>query len=169
LDEEWIVPGKNRRLVTPRGQDRRVKFVKAKREVFLEHLAATCNVTASAEAAGVSLSAVYRCRMRDAEFRDDWALALGQGYARLEAALLRRAMQGERRTPVNGDLTVAGPDAPDEVDWDKGMMLLRHHQRGLEDARPGTRRLPQRVPIEEAAARLVRRLKALGVRPEEDG
>jgi hypothetical protein len=40
--DDWIVPGKNRRLVKPRGADRRVKFGKARRETFLGHLAATC-------------------------------------------------------------------------------------------------------------------------------
>jgi hypothetical protein len=89
--KDWIVPGKNRRLVKPRGADRRVKFGKARREIFLGHLAATCNVTASAKAAGISLSAVYRCRMRDAAFREAWDQTLQQGYARLEAALLLRA------------------------------------------------------------------------------
>jgi hypothetical protein len=36
--DDWIVPGKNRRLVKPRGADRRVKFGKARRETFLGHL-----------------------------------------------------------------------------------------------------------------------------------
>lgn len=166
-EEQWIVPGKNRRLVKPRGQDRRVKLVKARRETFLEHLAATCNVTASAEAAGVSFSAVYRCRMRDPGFQEEWKDALEQGYARLEAALLERAMRGEGRAQIDGDKEVEGPDAPAEVDWDKGIELLRNHQRGLA-GRTTNYRTPRRVPPEQLAAKLVRKLKALGVRPGDE-
>ncbi len=167
-EQEWIVPGKNRRLVKPRGRDRRVKLGKEKRAIFFEHLAATCNVTASAEAAGVSFSAVYRCRMRDPGFREDWKAALEQGYARLEAALVERALRGDGRSKVRGDLSLESPDAPEEVDWTKGMELLRKRERALA-GQSTNHRLPQRVPIEEVAAKLVRRLKALGVTPPEEG
>jgi hypothetical protein len=161
---EWIVPGKNRRLVKPRGADRRVKFGKARREIFLGHLAATCNVTASAKAAGISFSAVYRCRMRDAEFREAWEQALEQGYARLEAALLLRATGGGGVVDLDvaGETAIAGADAPDQVDWAKGMELLRHHAR--DRAAPGYGATARRAPFDVVAAKLVKRLKALGVK-----
>jgi hypothetical protein len=60
---------------------------------FLDHLAQTANVSASARAAGVSSSAVYAERRRSAAFRDAWALALAEGYARLETDLLAEALQ----------------------------------------------------------------------------
>lgn len=161
--EEWIVPGKNRQLQRPQGVDRRVKFGKARRETFLEHLAATCNVTASAAVAEVSFSAVYRCRMRDAEFRAAWQAAIEQGYARLEAALIARATRGDGRPEVRGDKIVEGPDAPETIDWDKAMELLKHHQRGLAGRTADNRPQAQRVPIEVVAAKLVKRIKALGV------
>jgi hypothetical protein len=164
--KEWIVPGKNRRLVKPRGVDRRVKFGRKRQRTFLEHLAATCNVTASAAAAGVSFSAVYRCRMRDPEFRAAWKEALEQGYALLEAALLERAMRLGARIPVSGDLQVDGPDAPQEVDWDKGLELLKNHQRRIAGTTE-TGRAPTRVSIEEVAAKLIGKMKALGVRPSD--
>ena len=85
-EEEEIVPGCNRGL-----HKRRNLFGKKRRETFLEHLAATCNVTASAAVAEVSVSTVYANRMKDAEFRDGWRAALEQGHAQLEAALLARA------------------------------------------------------------------------------
>jgi DNA-binding transcriptional LysR family regulator len=55
-EQEWTVHGKNRRLVKPQGVDKRVKFGAKRQAIFLEHLAATCNVTASAaaEALGVA-------------------------------------------------------------------------------------------------------------------
>ncbi|WP_432814112.1 hypothetical protein [Sphingorhabdus sp.] len=57
------------------------------RAQFLDHLAQTANVSASARAAGVKGSAVYAERRRTPAFRDAWALALAEGYARLETDL----------------------------------------------------------------------------------
>ena len=62
------------------------------RRLFLNHLAETANVAASARAAGVASSNVYAERRRSAGFRDDWARALGEGYARLETDLLAEAL-----------------------------------------------------------------------------
>jgi hypothetical protein len=162
-----IVPGCNRGLHVRRR--RHNYFAKARREVFLEHLAATCNVTASAAAAGISVSAVYVHRMKDPEFRALWGDAIEQGYARLEAALIERAARAEERIRLRGDKEVSGPDAPAEIDWDKAMQLLRHHQRGLAGRTPDNRARPLRVPIEALAAKLIKRMRALGVRPPEEG
>ena len=63
------------------------------RSLFLDHLAQTANVAASARAAGVTSSAVYAERRRTPAFRDAWALALAEGYARLETDLLAEALQ----------------------------------------------------------------------------
>ncbi len=49
------------------------------RRLFLNHLAETANVAASARAAGITSSGVYAERRRSAGFRDDWARALGSG------------------------------------------------------------------------------------------
>ena len=156
-----IVPGCGRALHVRR--KRHKYFGKRAKEAFLEHLAATCNVQASAKAAGVAVSTVYAHRMRDAQFAEDWDAALRQGYARLEAALLERAARGADRPRVRGDKTVEGPDSPDEIDWDKGMELLRHHQRGLAGLTARGRLVPKRVPIEQVTAKLIRKFRALGV------
>lgn len=162
-----IVPNCNRMLQKRR--KRHNLFGKRRRAIFLEHLAATCNVQASAAAAEVAASTVYANRMRDADFRADWQAALEQGYARLEAALIERAMRGEGRAAIKGDKEVEGPDAPAEIDWEKGMELLRHHQRGLAGKGPrGVPAAPQRVPIEQVTDKLIRKLRALGVRPKGD-
>jgi hypothetical protein len=159
-----IVPNTNRRLQKRR--KRTTLFGKRRRQIFLEHLAATCNVTASARAAGVHVTTVYVCRMRDAGFRADWDAALVQGYARLEAALLERATSGRDRCQVRGDKIVEGPDAPDQVDWEKGMELLRHHQRGMAGFTKAPRTKALRVPIDQVSDKLIRKFRALGVRPE---
>lgn len=170
-----IMPGCNRRLHQRR--KRHNLFGKARRQAFLEHLAATCNVQASAAVAGVAVSTVYANRMRDAEFRADWDAAIAQGYARLEAALIARAAAGEGRTEIAGDKIVdpstgsgrGGPEAPERIDWDKGMELLRHQQRNLAGRPVDNRMRPARVPIEQVAAKLIRKLKALGVSPDGEG
>ena len=46
------------------------------------------------EAAGFSSSWAYRLRRRDAAFRNGWAQAVREGYAKLELMLLERAMKG---------------------------------------------------------------------------
>lgn len=63
-------------------------------ETFFETLVDTCNVVRSAKAAGFSANWAYRRRKFDAAFRDGWAEALADGYAKLELVLLERAIKG---------------------------------------------------------------------------
>ena len=161
-EEGLIVPGNRRRLQKRRSPRRRLFGPRLKAR-FLEHLAATCNVAASAAAAGVAVGTVYAHRAKDPAFRADWERALEQGYARLEAALLERAIAGLDRTEIRGDLVVDGPEAVERVDWDRAMDLLRQHRRGLIGLPAATARKPQRVPIEQVTAKLIRKFRALGV------
>jgi len=55
---------------------------------FLEALAETSNVTASAQLAKVSPREVYRLRRTDSEFATEWRAALFEGYANLEMEVL---------------------------------------------------------------------------------
>lgn len=64
---------------------------------FLEHLALSSNVAASERVARLTPGTAYRQRRRDAEFARAWDQALREGYGRLEAAMLDRAING---TPV---------------------------------------------------------------------
>ncbi len=64
---------------------------------FLKNLSISSHVTASAKAAGVSLSTVYLWRNRDPEFQCRWAEALAAGYELLEIELLDRARNGSER------------------------------------------------------------------------
>ena len=65
----------------------------AKRKAFLAHLAETANVSASARAIDVGTSSIYAERRRLPAFRAEWKLALAEGYARLEADMLRDALK----------------------------------------------------------------------------
>ncbi|HEV7233346.1 MAG TPA: hypothetical protein VGN36_03800 [Sphingorhabdus sp.] len=69
------------------------KLNAATRKRFLDHLAQTANVTASARVAGTSRDAVYAERRRLADFSSEWAVALAEGYVRLETDLLADALR----------------------------------------------------------------------------
>ena len=64
------------------------------KEVFLEKLAETSNVTKACRACGALSSYVYRHRRKDAEFRRIWGEALLEGYEHLEMETLQRLRFG---------------------------------------------------------------------------
>ena len=72
-------------------------------ENFLDHLAASCNVTHAAQEAGFSREAYYARRRRDPAFAERWQDALAQGYARLEAALVKAAIDRMEGRPPDPD------------------------------------------------------------------
>lgn len=65
------------------------------REVFLERLAETSNVRASADWAHVTTSQVYASRRTEPEFARKWQAALCEGYDNLEMDVLDRLRNGE--------------------------------------------------------------------------
>ena len=67
------------------------------REVFLEKLAETSNVTASAEWANVTTAQVYASRRGEPEFARKWMAALCEGYDNLELEILRRLRTGDSK------------------------------------------------------------------------
>ena len=112
MGKETRITGGNRRRVQKR-KPVRASFGAAKRQIFLDHLAACCNVTAAAAAAGVGLSTVYDARRRDPVFAEQWAEAIEVGYATLEALLIERAARGGSYQP--GDTPVPGPETVDTM------------------------------------------------------
>ncbi|MEE9432776.1 MAG: hypothetical protein V3V15_00870 [Sphingorhabdus sp.] len=81
---------------TDRTSRKAKKFDASARKVFLSHLAATANVTASAKKAGISKSLVYTEHGRSEIFQRQWLAALSKGYALLEAQLLEEALKDAR-------------------------------------------------------------------------
>jgi hypothetical protein len=61
--------------------------------IFLDHLAASCNVTFAAAQAGFSEFTAFKRRRRDAAFAERWQAALEIGYSRIETLLVRRAVE----------------------------------------------------------------------------
>ena len=139
-----------------RARDSR-SWTKAKERSFFETLAESCNVKFAAKAAGISASAVYVRRGRDASFRQAWDRALAIGYAQLELVMLERALHGVEKIVVarDGSQSVMR-DYSDRV----GLALLRMHRdsAAIADEDHG----PEEVA--EAAERILSRLKKIGER-----
>lgn len=91
MDE--VMAGSDGRAIQVR-KARRNGMTPARRRRFLEHLAATCNVIASAKSAGLSYNTFYTLRRNDPDFAAAWEQAIQTGYDRLEEALLARALRG---------------------------------------------------------------------------
>ncbi|WP_118857591.1 hypothetical protein [Sphingomonas mesophila] len=124
---------------------------------FLEALAESCNVKYAAGAAGISASAVYVRRGRDAGFRKGWDQALAIGYAALELTMLERALHGVEKIIVARDGSRSMMrDYSDRL----GISLLRMHREGAAIA--DSDHAPEDVA--EAAERILARLKKIGER-----
>jgi hypothetical protein len=91
------------------------RWSKAAERAFLTHLSSTGNVQASARAADFSTNALYNRRKADPAFAAAWKSALADGYAVLEAELLRRAIEGIEKPVYRGDVAIGSvrnyPDA----------------------------------------------------------
>jgi hypothetical protein len=102
-------------LVTTRGH----RWSDEAETLFLDHLAATANVSASAKACAFSTHALYARRRKDPAFMQRWDVALAQGYAHVEAL---EGFAPDPDTPIIiRDMTVK--DA---------LSLLGHHRRAIE-------------------------------------
>ena len=76
------------------------------RQVFLDTLAATGNVTKSANAANLDTSALYRLKDRNAEFREKWECAEEAAYDLLLEACRSRAIEGVMKPVVSMGVVV---------------------------------------------------------------
>lgn len=96
-----------------------------RREIFLEELAATCNVTAAFTAAGMKSSSAWALRKRDAGFREAWDEAVAIAYERLELVMLDRAINGTKKPIIRGDKEVATMTQYSDA---VGIRLLQAHR-----------------------------------------
>jgi hypothetical protein len=183
---ELSIASANRRIYQRRWR-RNVRFDAAAQAVFLAHFAMTCDTKAAAAAAGVSESTVtYRCR-NDSAFAEAYREALAEGYAFLEAEIVRQrlAAQQKLRAAIEAACPERSRRAGDTVpprlaretaaEFDRIMKLLarwdRKPRRCDSRFKPGGRR--QRWTFDMAIRLLDKKLRALGVPrtplPPEDG
>lgn len=97
--------------------------------IFLDHLAASCNVSAAAAASGFSAVTAYNHRRNDPGFAARWQAALDQGYARLEMELVRTANDYLEGLDIS-ELPIRGMTVRDAV-----TILGMHRAKGARDGR----------------------------------
>ncbi|MCA0209550.1 MAG: hypothetical protein LCH74_10855 [Proteobacteria bacterium] len=127
------------------------------KQAFLEVLAESCHVRRAAAAAGFTPSAAYSLRRRDPSFAEAWQAALESGYARLEMALVERAIQ---------TIEVAHDDNPDAIPAVGAMTvaqaidLMNKHRASIEGGRAKRIRpnAHNRPTAEETDAEILRRI-----------
>lgn len=130
-------------------------WTKERRQIFLDTLAATCNVTESCRAAGMALRAVYPLKRRDAAFAAAWDKAISEGFDRLRAQMLENCGAG---LTIDPDGSAA---APPPFDFEKGLRLLHFYSaqaQGTPSRRTGRPR--RNATREETNAALIKALKA---------
>ena len=99
MSEAKAAPARVRRTPVKKRKPKikRESWTVEKRETFLATLAATCNVSEGVRSITMSESSVYRLRRKSPEFCAEWQTALREGYARLELAMLERAINGTEK------------------------------------------------------------------------
>lgn len=150
-------------------------FDRARKDVFLEWFAATCNAVLSAEKAGVAYQTPFKHRMKDPEFEAEWDAALAQGYARLEARTVQEAheifgqsgtlAEGEQDSPSTSLRTNGESEGKFNVEL--ALLLLREYRRrlpGSADKRKNMRPATRVATEAEVIAALEKRLKGFALR-----
>ncbi|WP_444857355.1 hypothetical protein [Sphingosinicella sp.] len=144
--------------------------------VFLDRLAASCNVSYAAACAGFSTVTAYRRRRRDPGFAERWQAALAQGYARLEAGLLRAAcatFAADERPDEEGEdaLFVPDPEIPFlPMSVAEAIAILKLHRASVDGAParyPGWRGRPR--SLEEVHASILTKLHAIEAQRRGEG
>lgn len=113
---------------------------------FLDHLAQSSNVTASAKVAGVTPSVAYLYRRQDAQFARAWLFALYEGYLHLEMEVLRRLREGDTHTQAN-----------EKYDFANAIRLLGAHRENAARAQAEQRN----VSAAEVRASIDRKVEAI--------
>lgn len=140
-------PRRVRRRGTPEWSERR-------KADFLDHLAATCDVRASAAVVGMEPIHVYALRRYDPAFAQAWGEALNLGYEMLETQLVGHAMAWGGRALVNGATERTGP-----IDVDLALRLLA--RRDLPPSKRGAVPRSRRVTPEALETALARQIDAV--------
>lgn len=132
-----------------------------KEALFLEALERTANVKRSAQAAGVSSTAVYARRIRWPGLAEAWAAALRRGYLDVEMLLIENA----KATLGDGDVgpTQAGrARVAEPMSIGDALNLLRLHRAEVKGGRPQRYGWRAREPdIETVRAEIMRKVEAM--------
>jgi lambda repressor-like predicted transcriptional regulator len=133
-----------------------VRWTKRMKADFLDHLAATCNVSASAAAIGVDPGSIYALRRHDPEFVAGWEESLRCGYQLLETQLVGHALAGEASPMITNGAPAIAPVA---VDLALKLMSTRRASLQGKDNRGGPPR--HRATKEETDTAILKKLAAI--------
>jgi hypothetical protein len=122
---------------------------------FIDHLAASCNVTAAAEATGFTRVAIYKRRRTDPAFAKRWLAALEQGAVRIGALLLLRAEEALEGAAPDPDLPIPAMSIKD------ALAILGHHQRAVERGPRSRRQWARPRSLEELSESILRKLEVI--------
>lgn len=126
---------------------------------FLDTLAASCNVSAAAEAAGFTRFTCYKRRRSDPGFAKRWDTALEQGAARIRALLLQRAIEAlEGFAP--------DPDTPiPNMTVKEALSVLAAHDRRISGGPRSRREWARPRSLDEMRDSILRKLEAIAPSP----
>jgi hypothetical protein len=159
-----------------RKRKRAVEFTRTRRQTFLDHFAASCNMAASAAAAGVTDWTVRKALAADPAFAEGFDAALMVGYKAMEAEALCQQQEAQ----ATYRLSPGGPEADPEAaarTFERTMQLLREYRRrdGSIGRRPRGGIRPKvasaeevRVAMAKALAAFEKRVRALGYKVPDD-
>lgn len=120
---------------------------------FMEHLAATSNISRSAELAGITPARAYKLRRTDTDFARQWAAALAEGYLHLEMEVVRRLREGDLKSGEG-----------DKFDFANAIRVLAAHR---ESAARGQNQVRD-VSAAEVRASIDRKIEEIRRRMERD-
>ena len=136
-------------------------WTKAKRILFLDTFAGTCNTTLSAKKCGMTAHSVRALIRRDPQFAVLYEEALQEGYRRIEAELLARTL-GHQLDDENPTEEERGTVEPPEFDAAMALKVLQMRNaeaKARHDDRRG--RIFVRATQEETDAALMKKLAAV--------
>jgi hypothetical protein len=128
--ERRAAPARKRAPATKR-KTKQVRWSAKRETIFLDTLAQTAKVAAAIRASKLSESNVYRHRRRSEAFRAKWAAALAEGFERLEAMMLDRALNGVEKPIWFGGKQVG---TMTEYSDRTALALLAQHRGSVRDA-----------------------------------
>ena len=122
--------------------------------LFLDHLAASCNVSWAAAQTGFTSHTAYNHRRKDAGFAQRWEDALDDGHVRLRTALLGSAIDFVERLRSDPELPLKHMTVREAIS------LLNRHGGGAAAGRSGRFR-PRQRSLDEVRDSILSKLEAI--------
>jgi len=107
-----------------RSRGRPIKFSREAKQAFLDHFAGSCDLEASAAAAGISASTVHRHLASDPAFAEGFDEALLIGYRLVEAGAVREVRAAQQKYRLAPKSDAAGAQS-----FERAIQLMRYFRR----------------------------------------